>query len=375
MKLLRPSVPSMLTFACLALFLPARLAQAQLLKPPAAAQADGRGGAKAAAAPQAKPRGSETLGAITFVPPSGWKRKAVADMVSFETTDSKQGRWAILGVYRDQPGSGNAGQDFASQWQQIVGAQFNAPLPNEIDTSQHPAGYEIKVGGTQVQSEMGGAVAILVVASGHGVAISTLFLTNHNDYVPQLDRFMQGVTLDKPKPGSVAQRPPATLTPAAAAAAQPTAPAHNSTPSSGGAHPGELVGTWVAGSVSGPALYDRVSGMFSTYASGSGGQLELKPNGQASWVRIMRNNYGCTSGFNTFYDGTWSASGNKLAFNWTQGKKETVTCGKTKPATTPFKPMTEEWYVNLYMFEGQPKLGLATKPGGENTWSYSFAGR
>lgn len=341
MNPLRLSAFSLLSLVCLALCLPAHLAQAQLLKPPSVA-------------PQTKPRGSETLGSINFMPPSGWKRKATPEFVSFETTDSKQGRWAILGVYRDRPGTGNAGQDFASQWQQIVGAQFSAPMPSEIDTSQHPAGYEIKVGGTQVQSEMGGAVAILAVASGHGVAISTLFLTNHNDYVPQLDRFMQGVSLDKPKPGSAAQRTPAAGSAGASVSVPSPAPAV-----AGGPRPAHLVGTWVRGSVGGPALYDRATGNFATYASGSGGQLELRANGTASWARVMRNNAGCGMTVATFREGHWSAGANKVSFKWTGGDNDFITCGKSKRSKPSVS--TEDWSFETHDFQGSPRLGLYQK--------------
>ncbi len=307
----------------------------------------------------AKTKGAESLGAISFVAPPGWKRKATPDFVSFELTDSKRGAWAVLGVYRDQPGSGNAAQDFAAQWAQIVGAQFNVPVPNEIDTTQHPGGYDIKVGGTQVQSQAGPAVAILVVASGHGVAISALLLTNHNDYVPEMDKFLQGVKLDVPKPGS---------TPSTQRSAAPAQTA------AGGSRPGELVGMWVSGSVGGPALYDRNTGAFVTHASGSGGQLELKANGQASWARMMENKIAsCTNGFNSFRDGTWSASGNKISFNWTQGENQTVSCGKVKQSS--FKPGTEEWTTRLYLFQGQPKLGLLAKPGAEQTWTFELHSR
>lgn len=311
--------------------------------------------------PAADAQVAETLGSITFFAPAGWTRKASNDFVSFETTDARKGQWAVLGIYRDTASVGSPAQDFASQWQLVVGSRFKVKLPTEITTNRHPAGYEIKSGGAQVSTDAGPAAAILLVASGHGVAISTLMLTNSNDHVAQFDAFIQRVTLNKPAVAAVAQQAPAGRAPVA----QPAA--------AGGSRPAELVGTWVNGSASGPPLYDRGTGAFVTLASGSSGQLELRANGTVSWARMMRNNAGCGMAVATFREGTWQAGGGKVIFHWTSGDNQFTTCGTTKRSKPSVS--TEEMLFETHVHDGTPKLGLHTKPDQSDNTVYALHSR
>jgi hypothetical protein len=128
-----------------------------------------------------------------------------------------------------------------------------------------------------------------------------------------------------------------------------------------------LVGIWVQSSVGGPAMYDRINGSFEGYASGSGGFLELKANGEARMTSMMRNSGGC--GMSIFSDGSgsWSANGSVLTINFTSGEGELDTCGK-KRKTKAVKLGVDSIPYNLYTFQGRPAISL--NPGTNAAKSY-----
>lgn len=319
-----------------------------------------------AAARASRSGSSETLGVLSYNPPPGWKRKGHSEFVSFENINSGKGTFSILGIYRDRPGTGDAGNDFSTQWNELVTSKFNAPAPNEVETTQLPSGYTLKVGGSQVNADGAQAAAILVVASGFGVATSALFLTNTNDTVPVFDKFIQTAVLNKP---DRAQQDRNNAPPAMG-----KLPAAGGGAAAGGSRPANLVGTWVRAGVSGPALYNRNTGAFAQYATGNGGQLELKANGEASLFKVMNNRGGmCDNGIATDRKGTWSASGGVLTFNFTQGSGEIKTCGKVSK-TTP-KLGIDTYYIEQHDFQGVPQLGLSPDPAGNGREVYSLHNR
>lgn len=287
---------------------------------------------------------AETLGLANFNGPSGWVRKARPDFVSFEKTNSSNGTWGIIAFYKDIPGAGNPQRDFSTQWTELVGSRFSVAEPTEVETRQHPAGYVLKLGGAKVTTEAGQAAAILVIASGYGKVMSSLFLTNSNDLVPSFDRFIEGVVLTKTS---------------GASATPPNAGGNGSVgaTSATGPRPTELVGNWVNGSVSGPALYNSVTGAFQTYASGDGGYLELQANGKAHYMTLHEQTMGtCKSSIYTARDGSWSASGGVLQFNFTSGASETNFCGSKKKAAP--KLGADAIPYKLYEFQGKPAISL-----------------
>ncbi len=292
--------------------------------------------------------GAETLGLASFSGPSGWVRKARPNVVSFEKVYASQGTWGVITFYRDVPGTGNPIRDFSAQWTELLGSKFGAGEPEEVETKDHPAGYVLKVGGARVRTEAGDSAAILIIASGYGRVISSLFLTNSNDLVPSFDRFIDGVTLNKPSGSSAA---PAGSNGVGNAALSPSASG------GGGVKPGELVGSWVNGSVSGPALYNSVTGVFQTYATGKGHYLELLPNGKAHMLAMLENTMGtCKNRVHTARDGTWSASGGVLHFNFTSGAGESDFCGKKRKNVPQLG--REDVPYRLYEFEGRPAISL-----------------
>jgi hypothetical protein len=196
---------------------------------------------------------------------------------------------------------------------------------------------------------------MLVVASGHGNVITAVFLTNTAATIPVFDRFIQGVSLNKPA---------ATPAPASPAAAS-IAPAKTSATS--GPRPAELVGIWIRSSVGGPAMYDRINGSFEGFASGSGGFLELHSNGEAKMTSLLHNSGGCGSSIYTDRRGTWSANGSVLTINYTSGEGEFDTCGK-KSKTKAVKLGVDPIPYRLYSFEGRPAISL--NPGTEAAQSF-----
>jgi hypothetical protein len=86
---------------------------------------------------------AETFDLITFTPPPG-TRAVQADAVSF--TDATATTFAVYGVYRSAPGSGDPARDFADEWNMLVARHLRVDSELKSETVDWPGGWKMTMG-------------------------------------------------------------------------------------------------------------------------------------------------------------------------------------------------------------------------------------
>ncbi|ODU98306.1 MAG: hypothetical protein ABT20_18205 [Rubrivivax sp. SCN 70-15] len=165
---------------------------------------------------------AETFDLVSFTPPPG-ARSTQADAVGF--TDATPTTFAIYGVYRSAPGSGDAARDFADEWAMLVARSLRVTGDLKTETRDWPGGWKLTMGAARVWSEQARQfVALLSVFTGHGVKVSVLVNYNDDLYRPKIDRFLASLRLAPPEPAAAPGAPPSVTppSPGPSAAANPS---------------------------------------------------------------------------------------------------------------------------------------------------------
>lgn len=145
---------------------------------------------------------AETFDLITFTPPPG-TRAVQADAVSF--TDATATTFAVYGVYRSAPGSGDPARDFADEWNMLVARHLRVDGELKSETVDWPGGWKLTKGAAKVFSDQARSfVALLSVFTGYGVKASVLVNYNDDLYRPKIDKFLASVRLARPAAAPVA---------------------------------------------------------------------------------------------------------------------------------------------------------------------------
>ena len=77
---------------------------------------------------------SQKLGIVNFTPPKDWAKTPKDNIVAF--TDIKNtGQFCIITLYGATKGTGNAKNDFAREWKNLVAEQFKAEADPDTETS------------------------------------------------------------------------------------------------------------------------------------------------------------------------------------------------------------------------------------------------
>jgi hypothetical protein len=139
---------------------------------------------------------AETFDLFTFTPPPG-TRAVQADAVSF--TDSTPTSFAVYGVYRSAPSSGDPARDFANEWDMLVARSVRVDGELKSETVDWPGGWKLTTGAAKVwRDEARSFVALLSVFTGYGVKASVLVHYNDDLYRPKIDKFLASVRLARP---------------------------------------------------------------------------------------------------------------------------------------------------------------------------------
>jgi hypothetical protein len=295
---------------------------------------------------------ADTFGITTFRTPDGFQQDhSASGQVKLTHIDKAHGTFVQLVLYRAQPGAASAEAGLAREWRETAGANFGVPLPSKVLRGKLPDGTAYLEAGTRANGSSGPLRVTLQVFHPGPQVVSLMTVTSDTPAIAStaaaLSRFVEGLRFaGNPAVGS-----------------EP-APATTSAPDPG-ARPADLVGTWIRGSVSGPALYDRISGAFKTYATGQGRYLELKANGQAHMTSLLTNSGAGNLSVLTARDGTWTAQSGILTIHFTSGTTEINSFGSRK--TKPGKLGTETFPYARYSFEGTPALSLSVGDSGKES--------
>ena len=152
---------------------------------------------------------SETFDLTTYTPPpqqSGWKKEVKNNFVSYTKTDNAKKSWCQIGIYRSTASKGSIEADFDSEWQILVANPYQIKEAPKSGGIQEADGWKIKVGSGTFSFNKSDAMAILSVMSGYGRVVSIIAINNSQDYLSQIQSFLESVSLTKPDSNSVSDK-------------------------------------------------------------------------------------------------------------------------------------------------------------------------
>jgi len=142
---------------------------------------------------------SDTFDIATFQPPPQWKKQTKDGVVIFSTLNEQKGTYAMITLYGSGESSGNAKNNFDSEWQQFVAGQLGIKGTPQIEPVRNTEGWAIVTGGTTFQNEQGTSAIILSTYSGYGKTFSVTAIFNSQDNLPAIEAFAASIKLRKPE--------------------------------------------------------------------------------------------------------------------------------------------------------------------------------
>jgi hypothetical protein len=139
----------------------------------------------------------ETYDLFAFTPPAGWKKELKENSISFIATNKKNGSWCRIGILKSTISKGSIENDFESEWQELIVKNYNpteAPVVNEVYETD---GWKVKVGVAKFKFNNADAQAMLTTISGFNRCASIVITINNQDYLKNIDTFLQSVEFKK----------------------------------------------------------------------------------------------------------------------------------------------------------------------------------
>ena len=144
-----------------------------------------------------------TFDIATFIAPAGWQREAVDFAASYIITNNKTGSWCRVSIYKSIGSSGDARNDFNSEWTTLAEKDregISSAKPESITED----GWTATSSPATYKWQGKDAYFLLTTISGYGKVISITANMNSDEYLKEVRAFMESVDLTKPD-GYVAQ--------------------------------------------------------------------------------------------------------------------------------------------------------------------------
>lgn len=133
---------------------------------------------------------------MQYTPIKDWTMTPKPNIVAFSELNPTTGKFCIVTLYGATPGTGNPQSDFAREWNNLVIKTFTAEANPKTETAA-AEGWTAIGGGSEVEGEIGKAVAFLTVISGFGKTVSVLGVFNDQAYAEKVNAFISAIEMDK----------------------------------------------------------------------------------------------------------------------------------------------------------------------------------
>ena len=141
----------------------------------------------------------EKLGIVKYTSPAGMNKTPKDNVVAFSEFDQATGKFCIITLYGATPGTGNAQSDFAREWNNLVLKSFKTAEASPKTETSSEDGWTAVGGGSEVEGEIGKAIAFVTVISGFGQTVSVLGVFNDPVHAGKLHSFISAIEMDKVK--------------------------------------------------------------------------------------------------------------------------------------------------------------------------------
>jgi hypothetical protein len=139
---------------------------------------------------------TEKIDIIQFTSPSGWTKTPKDGLMVYSNADKSTGGFCLLTVYPSTASAGSPNNDFANEWNEKVVKPFKAQANPKTETQTND-GWASVSAATQIESDGITSAVMMTVISGYGRTASILAIFNNQEYLPQIDAFMNGIKMDK----------------------------------------------------------------------------------------------------------------------------------------------------------------------------------
>lgn len=138
---------------------------------------------------------------FSFTVPAGWKTETKDNLYVLSKTDNESKTWCQVAVIKSIPTKGSIEKDFESEWNEFAVRQYSATGPQENEV-QEGDGWKIKAGAGSFTYNNQTCMVLLTTMSGYNVCASILATTNSQDYIAEIQSFLESADLSKPAAGT-----------------------------------------------------------------------------------------------------------------------------------------------------------------------------
>jgi hypothetical protein len=140
-----------------------------------------------------------TFDLATYTAPAGWQKEVKETTVSYTISNKQKKSWCRIVIVKSVPTKGDIETDFASEWQTLIVDNYHPADTAQLDEVKEMSGWKIKAGVVPFTFDNAGAIAMLTTMSGHGKYLSIVALTNSQDYIPDIEKFLASIDVKKPE--------------------------------------------------------------------------------------------------------------------------------------------------------------------------------
>ncbi len=139
----------------------------------------------------------ETFDITTYSSPKGWEKDVKKNAVNYKIIDQQKKTWCQIGIYRSTATKGSVDQDFNSDWQELIVANYKITAAPKMTSIPDADGWKIKSGGSAYSFNNSNAMVMLTTISGYGKTVSIVAVTNNPDYGADIQNFIASIELNK----------------------------------------------------------------------------------------------------------------------------------------------------------------------------------
>jgi hypothetical protein len=149
----------------------------------------------------------ETFDLYTFTAPQGWTKNVEENFVSYIITNNKTKSWCRINITKNTISKGSIEADFESEWQGLIVKNYHPIGEPQVSEIQEAEGWKIQAGKSKFIFENKEANVILTSVSGYDRCLSIIAVNNSEDYIKDVEAFIESIDLVKPVTAATQNNP------------------------------------------------------------------------------------------------------------------------------------------------------------------------
>src|SRR4051812_3279933 len=141
----------------------------------------------------------ETFDLTTYTSPKAWKKEVKAGShTSFTITNKQKKTYCQIFVMLSTASKGDIKEDFESQWRTLVVNEYGVTDSARLTEPTTHGSWQALAGIAPFSFNNGVSTALLTTMSGYNKAVSIVTVTNSEDYIPAIQKFLESVEMKTP---------------------------------------------------------------------------------------------------------------------------------------------------------------------------------